>query len=311
MKTLVELAREHKCLVSVDTNAFQRRARILQALWRESRGYPIGEYRGREIGSYLAMPWAEQTMANFLDDEIREVVRKALEAEYGEGNQPLIESTRMYSNLLSSQPLAFNLFARLHLDLDLASEVMHLLSAGRMARVTAVDFEYSPGRGDEHYTGDRSAFDVYVCYLTPEGRPGFVGIEVKYHENLANKASQHRPRYDEVAEMMGCFLPAACEQLRQKPLQQIWRDHLLAGIHRIVDRFADGFFVFLSPAGNDAVADYRQCLTNEDTFTHWTLEAVVAAIGRCCNQPWVVGFTNRYLAFEKLDASSNAARAPQ
>jgi len=305
MSSILQLAKAYRCLESVDRSTFQRKARVLQAMWRESLGYPMGEHRGRPSGSRLRMPWAEQSMANFLDDDIRCAVKEVLAVEHSEGDSPLIESARLFSNLLSSQPLAFNLFGHLRLDVGLATDVLRSLSGGRIAEVATVDFEFSPGRGDTRYTGDRSAFDVYVRFVTPKGDPGFAGIEVKYHEDLANKPSRHHLRYDEVADEMGCFLAEAHAQLRDKPLQQIWRDHLLADIHRRVDGFADGFFVFLNPAGNDAcnqaVAAYRRCLTREDSFVHWTLETIVEAIRQRCDQPWVAAFADRYLAFEKLD----------
>ena len=40
-------------------------------------------------------------------------------------------------------------------------------------KVPAIDFEWSPGRGNERYTGDRSAFDAYVQFRNDEGGPGF------------------------------------------------------------------------------------------------------------------------------------------
>jgi hypothetical protein len=104
---------------------------------------------------------------------------------------------------------------------------------------------------------------------------------------------------------MGCFRPHALERLSKKPLQQIWRDHLLAGSHRQHDNFDDGFFVFLSPkdndACNDAVSAYRSCLSECSTFEHWTLESVVEAIGKFTNDPWIAAFQDRYTNFAKVD----------
>ena len=94
-------------------------------------------------------------------------------------------------------------------------------------------------------TGDRSAFDVYVSFSSADNKKGFIGIEVKYHENLIGAASPHKDRYDQIADQMGCFKESNREDLKDQPLQQIWRDHLLAGIHRIADGFEEGFFVFL------------------------------------------------------------------
>lgn len=89
-------------------------------------------------------------------------------------------------------------------------------------------FEHSPGRRDPRFTGDRSAFDVSVRYESPSGQRDFLGIEVKHHETLNDKASEHRSRYDEIADVMGCF-PAERGTLRTTPLQQFWRGHLLSG----------------------------------------------------------------------------------
>ena len=64
-------------------------------------------------------------------------------------------------------------------------------------------FEHSPGRGDARYTGDRSAFDVFVEHSTPAGARGFIGIEVKYHEGLNDAGSSDKVRYDAMADAMG------------------------------------------------------------------------------------------------------------
>lgn len=73
-------------------------------------------------------------------------------------------------------------------------------------------------------------------------------------------------------------------------LQSIWRDHLLAGIHLIADSFEDGFFVFLYPQDNNycstAVAKYRSCLLNEDTFAAWTLKQVVQSLRQHTPTAW-------------------------
>ena len=125
---------------------------------------------------------------------------------------------RIFNDLLSSQPLCFNLFAELAEDLALATRVFHRLLPGRVAEVNAIEFEWSPGRGDPKYTADNSAFDVFVRFATPTGRDGFVGIEVKYHESLNDKAAKLRPRYFEVADAMGIFRADSRERLQLKSL---------------------------------------------------------------------------------------------
>ena len=47
MSNLTELAKRYRAFERVDRSDFQRRARILQSIWRTEHGYPIGEHAGR------------------------------------------------------------------------------------------------------------------------------------------------------------------------------------------------------------------------------------------------------------------------
>ena len=303
-KRLEALCLEHDAWEQVDKIEFQRRARLLQSLWRQDRGLPLGTFRGKRRGALLEMPLAQETLAGYLTPTIREVVRREVLSS-GRDRGKLFGQPRIFNNLLSSQPLCFNLFGELAEDTGLASAVFADLTEGRIEAVTAVEFEHSPGRGDTRYTRDRSAFDVFVRFNPPGGGRGFIGIEVKYHEGLGDPEAEHRPRYDEVAAQMGCFLPEKQDAVRRRPLEQIWRDHLLAGALRLVDEYDDGFFVFLHPEGNlacaEAVASYQGCLADTNTFAAWTLEQVVAALQRHTDAPWVEALYDRYLDFERID----------
>src|SRR5258708_7305678 len=202
---LEELCSQHYVLVPTD-NAFQRRARLRQALWREEQELAIGDHRGRPLGSRLAMPSAKDALTNYLTETIRDVIRREV-LDPVRSNGKLYGQPRIFNDLLSSQPLCFNLFGELQGDLTLASRVFRRLTDGRVETVTAIGFEHSPGRSDADYTGDRSAFDVFVEYVARGGAPGFVGIEVKYHEALSDSPAPHRARYDEIAVAMKCFDP--------------------------------------------------------------------------------------------------------
>jgi hypothetical protein len=301
------LAREYHAYESIDKSQFQRSARLLQSIWRTEKGYANGEHKSKKgikvLGSRLPMPWAQETLATYLNDTIRDVVREeVLTPDNSRGK--LYARPRIFNDLLSSQPLCFNLFAELKRDLSLATVVMSELAPGVVGSVLDIDFEWSPGKSDPRLTGDRSAFDVYVTFKSPSGGSGFIGIEVKYHENLTGKAANTTNRHIEIASQMGCFKQSALEQLKQQPLQQIWRDHLLAGIHRIANNFKEGFFVFLYPEQNvhcsKAIKSYADCLITEQTFASWTLESVANAIKRHTDDEWVDLLIDRYLNFEKI-----------
>jgi len=299
---LIELARQYHVLVKSD-NDFKRQARVLQSMWRESRGYPIGAHRGQPLGSRLAMPWAKETLANYLTETIREVFRAEV-LDNPESTQQVFQKPRVFRNLLSSQPLCFNLFGELQQDLALATRVMEDLAPTRIAQVNDIRFEYSPGRGDPRYTDDHSAFDVYLEFRTPRNKTGFVGIEMKYTEELGRPPARHRTRYDEVAGQMGCFKAKELVHLKAPPLEQIWRDHLLAGSLRIQDGFDDGFFALVYPSDNGycarAVSRYRECLRDSNTFVAWHLEDIVASIQAHTDEVWIQEFFDRYLDFGKL-----------
>jgi hypothetical protein len=290
-------------LVGTD-EPYQRIFRVRQARWRELAGLPIGDHRGVPLGSRLAMPHARDTLANYLTDNIRSIVR----AEVVDGDRrvgKLYGEPRIFNDLLSSQPMCFNLFGEMALDLALASRVFNALTSGRIERVTRIGFEHSPGRGDAKYTGDRSAFDVFVEYRRTAGKRGFLGIEVKYHENMKDRPGEHRDRYDEIATAMGCFEPGGLTRLRERPLQQVWRDHLLAGslLLDVGAGYDEGVFVFLYPSENvrclAAVEAYAACLLPGCTsFVPWTLEAVVAAVHAARAGAWIGDFAGRYLGMD-------------
>ena len=251
------------------------------------------------------MPWAEKTLNNYLSDTIRNVVKKEILNSKDSGK--LYGKPRIYNNLLSSQPLCFNLFAELKEDLTLATKVFRQLCPQRVNTVKSIEFEHSPGRRDTSYTGDNSAFDVYVEFFNNSNEKGFIGIEVKYHENLKNKPAEIKDRYFEVASNIGCFKDKCLDVLQLSPLEQIWRDHLLACslLYSPKDDFKDGFFVFLFPKDNlhcqKAVEQYKQCLANNRTFQSWTLERVAEVIKQNTKKKWIDDLIDRYLNFRKIE----------
>jgi hypothetical protein len=292
-----DLLRSHHAFVKSD-NPFQRTVRLRQTLWREKRGYRVGLHRGVPLGTRLQMPDAKTHLWNYLTEGIRDVVRaEVLGARRGDGK--LFGEPRIFNDLLSSQPLCFNLFGELKLDLALAGRVLRRLVPGKIKTVHRIEFEHSPGRGDPRYTADRSAFDVYVEYETIGGEKGFLGIEVKYHENLNDALAPHRERYDQVAQSMACFYASRLADLRMKPINQLWRDHMLAGSMLLADGWKKGMFVVLYPAENThaaaAIRKYQACLADSTTFGSWTLESFIMSLEKESVVGWIGELKDRFL----------------
>ncbi len=99
---------------------------------------------------------------NFLTPEIVAIARARIAQGGG------VEPFRCLHNMLSSQPMCFNLLGPLVADLDLATRCMRALLPDEVDRVTEVRIEYAPAPADE-YLGDRTSFDAFVGY-TPTRR---------------------------------------------------------------------------------------------------------------------------------------------
>lgn len=289
---------------SEDTE-FSAYARLLQSRWRTAKGYPMGK-----LGNYLETDFAKASKANFLTQRIQSLATD--EMVKAKASKALFDEGRMWANLLSSQPLCFNLFGELSFDMEAATACFQKLFPDRVGRVTSVKFEYSPGRGDTRYTGDRSAFDVFVEYER-DGQNGFLGIEVKYAESLREEQpkrsaeifEKHGARYTELTEAHGVFAPNVIDTLRRPPLSQIWRDHLLsiALLNHPERKFNEGVFVFLFPSLNkqcqDGVDEYAKYLTSSDDtisgFCPRHLEDFIHTVADHYNADWSDDLRSRYL----------------
>jgi len=150
----------------VSDSRFKASARLLQSLWREDSGLPIGTHRtpkgkGRKLGSRLHAESIKRG-DNFLSLDIAKLVLR--ESVYREPGA-MIDEQRLWSNMLSSQPLGFNVFGGLKLDMDKGTRFFRHLFPDLVESVTGIYFEHSPGRGNPAFTDDHSAFDVFVMCL--------------------------------------------------------------------------------------------------------------------------------------------------
>jgi hypothetical protein len=276
------------------TTAFRQEARLRQARWRERRGYPIGHepIRGgpgaRLLGSRIELEYAIRTGANLMTPGALAAARhRVASRERGE----TLNSLRLWADLLSSMPLCFNLFGDLQRDPDAADRAVHAWWPDTPGRVSEVRFEWSPGRLDPRYLGDRTAFDVALLLAMPDGTEGVIGVEMKYHEVAKVEkvpSGQRLPRYrevTEVAEREGVFRPGALDAVLGTPWQQIWRDHLLAlsMAQHPNRRWPWVRFAVVHPARNGSIASavgrYQEVLAEDETFSVKSLENLLDTSG--------------------------------
>ena len=151
-----ELLRRHNCAEPTDTR-FRAVARLRQSLWREQHGYPCGRYvdangRPRRLGSRVSYR-VGLTGVNLVDPALIPLVHH--EIAYREVGA-VIHVERLWTNLVTSQALTFNLFGPLKQNPRLATAVMRRLVPDLVHDVTEIRFEHSPGRGHPAYTADHT-----------------------------------------------------------------------------------------------------------------------------------------------------------
>lgn len=296
-------------------NRYQAYYRYLQSLWRETHNIPLKKRAGQAdydvYGNYTSAP-----DTNFMTDGIRSLVNHELTPE-NKGDR-LIDEIRLRSNLLSSQPLCFNLFGELKLNLEKALQFFNILYDNYFKSIDTIEFEYNPARRDPRLTGDRSAFDVFVEYTSVADKKGFIGIEVKYSETLNEGAStvsdildkqfcnEPRTRRDRYRELSyGLFAKNSFNILEQLPAFQIWRDHLLAVsmFRAFPEKYDEGVFLFLAPYSNrncrDGIEKYKNLLLKpegiDSNFCHAWLEEYIETLDMVFDANWSKDMKARYI----------------
>jgi hypothetical protein len=121
---------------------------------------------------------------NFLSKDIAEEVQRAL----SERKSGIMETERLYNNLLSSQPLAFNFFGFFRANPDVALAFLQTLRPDIIG-VDDVVFEYAP-----ESSKDRSAFDFGFVVRT-ENKKGFIGFECKYTDQFSYQRTDTKIYY--------------------------------------------------------------------------------------------------------------------
>ncbi len=289
---------------------FASNARLLQSIWRERMGLEAGTHqrrdgRSRILGSRLA-PMDATKGRNFLTPDIARIVyREVAYREIG----ALIDEQRLWGNLLSSQPLTFNLFARCRADLKHATSLFSLLFPDFMCRVSDIAFEHSPGRGDPAFLGDGTAFDLFVSGAAVDGSPAFIAVEVKYAETMHQPLRGARQRYRELLLEQHLHARPEAPILVAETLAQFTAEHLMAALIRDrMGRKARGLFVVIAPAQNrevwDAIELYASHVRHDApvAFGAITLDTVIEAIEQIEQDHLAARLRARYTDFTPIHA---------
>ena len=306
---------------------FVAECRRLQSIYRYEIGEEICPYTDRYgnvhyYGNYISNGEnpKEGCWKNFLTEHAFNYAKDRVEHKK---KYETIEGDRLFNNLLSSQPMAFNLFCPLRQmreeSPETATKVIKAALPGYPIHiVTEVELEFIPENHME-LTGDKSAMDAIIRFEDEHGKKGFIAIETKYSENLGTNVAYDRdkdgkkiPRAKsiEAVKELQCF---KLEEERliiegKKGLTQIYRNFLLSETYGHKEGLLS-YSIILAPKKNPSTVDEFKSLHNElrdeykDKIKNIYLEEFVNNIVSVCPEAYksvFERFYDRYLNFDKL-----------
>jgi hypothetical protein len=322
-----DLARRHRAHYRLDT-PFRSVCRLQQAMWLARQ--PLPEYPPFDpdqvphltarLGAKLATDDICKSR-NFLTPDV--LVQTARELVYAERGA-LMDERRLLTNPISSSALTFNIGAFLKLNQDVAHRFIEGVFPGHAGQISLILFEHNPARGDPALTADGSAFDLAVYLRRPDGTRTFVGFEFKLSESMNEPTAEHRPRYDEIAASSGLYRNPDAPALRKAPIQQLFREHLLAQSMVDAGLVDDALYVLVAPELNTdvqrAAACYRTFLAHTPgkvAFMSLGLNRAIKAIREAGGITYADQLHDRYgsfidvreavMEFQAERASSSAA----
>ena len=310
---------------------FVAECRKLQSIYRYEMGEAICPYHGRDghvhyYGNYISngdTPNVEKgCWKNFLTVYAFNYAKKRVNP-VNKKPYETIESDRLFNNLLSSQPMAFNLFCPLKQMHEESPEEATLVIKAALPdypihKVTEVDLEFIP----EEYmklTGDKSAMDAIIRFVDTDGQDGFIAIETKYSENLGTNVAYDRdengkkvPRAKslEAVHILQCFSDEVEKDIinGDTKLTQIYRNFLLSERYGLEEAL-QSYSIILSPQRHPSTVKEFNSLHNElrEEYKHKIksidLEDFVDKIISVCSEvykPIFERFYDRYLNWDKL-----------
>ncbi len=292
-------------------NPFKARMRFHQSWYRSEvlkAPYGTGPKPSNTTwyGNMLTRADGERGL-NFITPHIFEIAKRRLAMRKG-----TIDPFRLFCNMLSSQPMCFNLFGPLVDDLELAASLAQAILPGEVQSVLEVHLEYAPEPAGD-YLNDRTAFDAFISYTRPDNLPGFVGIETKLVEAFSAKVYSS-PLYHRWTEHPLSPWPSEARPcLSEIDVNQLWRDHLLAAAMQLKPGSSYGsgkFMLVYHPSDVECVAAvnvYQHLLKPEDrSFILMPLNVLIdkwkQIVKTASEKRWLDDFSLRYLELQASEA---------
>lgn len=299
-------------------NKFTAKARMLQSIHRVSIGetemgvgpteHATKDNKPAYYGNMLVN--GEFTGKNFHFSETFEYAKERVE---GKSKVETIDKYRLFNNLLSSMPMAFNIFHPLMMIKkkypdEIAGILQHVFPGLDIHQVDDIKIEFIP-EPIKNYTNDKTAMDAAIHYSDAEGNKYIIAIEVKYTDSLgSNEASDKESKFI-IAKESGVFTTLGLAQVKSV-CPQIYRNFLLTEKYRMVHELTDSYSVVLAPKDHPTTLEEIKSLKNhlkrnyKYKIDSYPLEDFMDALYEVCPHEyleWIGSFKERYLNFKTIE----------
>lgn len=281
---------------------FKAKARAHQFAFRENE---LNDFFDEKNPQVILSPDAAKQGLIFCDI-YRELIKSKVKS---------FKSSALFSNMLRSEHIPYNIFIPLEEDLDAAVMLFNEIIGGGILKINHIRIEFAGDADKSEYLNDGTSFDTFIEYVSSDGSIGGIGIEVKYTENsypIGVKEKQDIENLDglyyQITKKSQWYNSTLDTRLfiKANHLRQIWRNHIL-GYSMLcrgdIQRF---HHVHLYPQGNKyfheyAIPEYKILLTNcgKASFIDLTYESLFAMLSKYFrsykHQEWLKYLQKRYI----------------
>jgi hypothetical protein len=304
---------------SSSDNSFTAKARKLQSLWRVQNGLEIGigpekssvDRNGQPTYYGNMIKNGESTGRNFFYPETFAYAKWRVHTKL---KDETINDYRLFNNLMSSMPLAFNLFhplMMLHTQNPAAIDKMIQNAFPNLPiyKIKEIGLEFIP-TPKEKYTNDKSAMDAFISFYDKDGGEHIIAIETKYTDSLGTNIAKDDTLKIQFAIESGLFTEEGISHIKTN-CTQIYRNFLLTEKFRVVNGLKDSYSIILAPventSSNKEVLSFKKFLKPEYKklkINEYALEVFIQVLKANCPVEyldWLEWFEDRYLKFDKLE----------
>lgn len=284
---------------------FKAKARAHQFAFREN---VLNDFYEEKNPQVILSPDAAKQGLIFCDT-YRELIKSKVQS---------FNSSALFSNMLRSEHIPYNIFTPMEEDLSAAATLFNGIIGGGISRITHIRIEYAGAADKSEYLNDGTSFDTFIEYVSSDGSVGGIGIEVKYTENgypIGVKEKQDIENanglYRQMTRESHWYIPTLdiVSFIKANHLRQIWRNHILGYSMLRKGDIQHFHHIHLYPQGNKhfheyAIPEYKSLLTDSGkaTFIDLTYEALLDRMSNIFlseqQQEWLQYVGKRYLIKE-------------